>query len=265
MKFQLKNILAVVAIACAITSCSTDDNKAVGNGKLDLEFDNVFGDANLILDSQVNTTSQNENLKISDVKYIISNIVLTNEDGTTFTLPKNESYFIVSERNVLSQVLELQNIPAGNYTSVKFGIGVDETQYNLGETVQGDFFAQAQDEDMAWTWSAGYKHLLFEGNFTSASVTTETPFMVHTGKSGANYNYTEITVNFPEKALVRTTLTPDVHILADVKHFIDGTNKISLTANNMGGMGAMIMSGENLPLITANLATMFVVDHVHND
>lgn len=265
MKFQLKNILAVVAIACALTSCSTDDNKAEGVGKLDLEFDNVFGDANLILDTQVNTTSQNENLKISDVKYIISNIVLTNEDGTTFALPKNESYFIVSERNVLSQVLELQNIPAGNYTAVKFGIGVDETQYNLGETVQGDFFAHAQDEDMAWTWSAGYKHVLFEGNFTSASVTTETPFMVHTGKSGANYNYTEITVNFPEKALVRTNLTPDVHILADVKHFIDGTNKINLTANNMGGMGAMIMSGENLPLITANLATMFVVDHVHND
>ena len=89
--------------------------------------------------------------------------------------------------------------------------------------------------------------------------------MVHTGKSGANYNYTDVTLNFPDKALVRTDITPDVHIFADVAKIIDGTNKIKLTDNNMGGMGAMIMSGANLPLITANLSDMFTVDHVHND
>ena len=35
--------------------------------------------------------------------------------------------------------------------------------------------------------------------------------------------------------------------------------------NNMGGMGAMIMGGANLPLITSNLSGMFIVNHVHND
>ena len=268
MKFQFKKILAVTAMALAFTACSNEDNKSTevaGNGKLEVEFDNIFGGADLILDSQSNTTSQGEVLKISDIKYIVSNIVLTKEDGTTFTYPKSESYFIVSERNQLSHVVELENIPAGNYTKITFGIGVDENQYNLGQTVQGDFFANAQDEDMAWTWSAGYKHLLFEGQFTSSTVTTPTIFMVHTGKSGANYNYQEVTLNFPDKALVRTTITPDVHIFADVKQVIDGTNKINLSANNANGMGAMIMSGADLPLITANLSNMFTVDHVHND
>jgi hypothetical protein len=33
----------------------------------------------------------------------------------------------------------------------------------------------------------------------------------------------------------------------------------------MGGMGAMIMGGANLPLITSNLSGMFIVNHVHND
>jgi hypothetical protein len=268
MKFQLKNIVAVMAITLALTSCSKDDDNAetiTGQGKLGVEFDNVFGSANLILNSQANVTSQGETLKVSDVKYIISNIVLTKEDGSTFVYPKAQGYFIVSEANTNSQVLELENIPAGNYTKIKFGIGVDEAQYNAGQTVQGDFFAQAQNEDMAWTWSAGYKHVLFEGMFTSATVTTPTVFMVHTGKSGANYNYTDVTLNFPDKALVRTTITPDVHIFADVAKIIDGTNKIKLTDNNMGGMGAMIMSGANLPLVTANLSNMFSVDHVHND
>jgi hypothetical protein len=268
MKFQLKNTIAILVITLVLTSCSKDDNNSntlTGQGKLSVEFDNVFGDANLILNSQANVTSQGETLNISDVKYIISNIELTKEDGTVFVYPKANSYFIVSEANLASQVLELENIPAGNYTKIKFGIGVDETQYNAGETVQGDFFAAAQNENMAWTWSAGYKHVLFEGMFTSATVATPTVFMVHTGKSGANYNYTNVTLNFPDKALIRTTITPDVHIFANVAKIIDGTNKVKLTDNNMGGMGAMIMSGDNLPLITANLTDMFTVDHVHND
>ncbi len=255
-----------MATGLLLASCSNDDNNTLtGEGTLEVEFDNVFGSANLILNSQANVTSQGETLNVSDVKYIVSNIVLTKEDGTTYVYPKSESYFIVSEANALSQVLELENIPAGNYTGIQFGIGVDEAQYNLGQTVQGDFFAAAQNEDMAWSWSAGYKHLLFEGMFTSATVTTPTVFMVHTGKSGANYNYTTVSLSFPDKALVRTDITPDVHIFADVAKIIDGTNKIKLTDNNMGGMGAMIMSGANLPLITANLSGMFAVDHVHND
>ncbi|AWA28781.1 hypothetical protein HYN48_01015 [Flavobacterium magnum] len=266
MTFQIKYIFAVMATALTLASCSNDnDTAASGRGKLEVEFDNVFGEANLILNGQENMTSQGETLTVSDVKYIISNIELTKEDGTVFVYPKSESYFIVSEANDVSHVLELANIPAGNYTRIKFGIGVDEAQYNLGETVQGDFFAAAQNEDMAWSWSAGYKHLLFEGTFTSSTVGTATPFMVHTGKSGANYNYTAVTLDFPEKALVRTNITPDVHIFADVAKIIDGSNKIKLTDNNMGGMGAMIMSGENLPLITTNLSDMFAVDHVHND
>lgn len=266
MKFQLKNIVAAMAITLTLASCSSDDNNDItGVGSLKVEFDNVFGSANLILNSQANVTSQGETLNISDVKYIISNVELTKEDGTVYVYPKTQSYFIVSEANEASHVLNLLNIPAGNYTKIKFGIGVDEERYNAGETVQGDFFAAAQNEDMAWTWSAGYKHLLFEGNFTSSTVTTPTTFMVHTGKSGANYNYNSVTLDFPDKAMVRTTITPDVHIFSDVAQIIDGTNKVSLTDNNMGGMGAMIMSGANLPLITANLSAMFSVDHVHND
>ncbi len=265
MKIQFKNIIAVMAATLVLASCSKDDNAITGTGKIDVEFDNVFGSSDLILNTQANVTSQGETLHISDVKYIISNIELTKEDGTVFVYPKSQSYFIVSEANTATHVLELENIPAGNYTKIKFGIGVDEAQYNLGETVQGDFFAAAQAENMAWTWSAGYKHLLFEGDFTSSTVTTATPFMVHTGKSGANYNYTSVTLDFPDKALIRTNITPDVHLFADVSKIIDGTNKIKLTDNNMGGMGAMIMSGDNLPLITANLSQMFSVNHVHND
>ena len=267
MKFLLKNILALAALTLVFTSCSNDDSPdetISGEGQLGLEFDNVFGDANLILNTQINTTSEGEALKISAVKYIISNIVLTNENGTTYIYPKSESYFIVDEANEASQLIDLTNIPAGNYTKVKFGIGVDQAQFNQGASGQGNLLSQADVADMFWSWSAGYKFVLFEGMFTSATVPTESMFMVHTGQTGTAYNYTEITLDLPEKALVRTTITPYVHLFADVSKIIDGTNKINLSDNNMGGMGAMIMGGENLPLITSNLSGMFTVNHVHN-
>lgn len=266
MKFQLKNSIALIATLLLFSSCSKDSiNYTIsGQGKLDVEFDNVFGNANLLLNSQANITSQGETLYISNIKYIISNIVLTKEDGTTFVYPKSSSYFIVSETSEDSQVLKLEKIPAGNYSSIKFGVGVDEQQYNAGQTVQEDFFATAQAQNMAANWIDGYNYLSLEGTFTSSTVTTPTLFKVQTKHSGTNYNYTNVTLNFPDKALVRPTITPEVHIFTDVAKVIDGINKIKFSDNNTSA-GAMIMSGENLLLITSNISAMFTVNHVHND
>lgn len=256
-----------MASACLLASCSSDDSNAnlAGDGSINIEFDNVYGSNNLILNTQPNTTSQSEILKVSQLKYIVSNIKLNKADGTTFTYPKSQSYFIVDETDMASQIINLQGIPSGDYVSISFGIGVDEQQWQLGADGQGDFLALAQSQDMLWSWSAGYKFLAFEGTFTAPGVSSETVFMVHTGKTGTDYNYTSVTIPFTNAALVRTNITPQVHIFADASKIIDGTNKVILSQNNEGGMGAMIMGGANLPLITANLSQMFTVNHVHNE
>ena len=264
----MKNIFKVAAVCAVLTlaSCSNNDNEAVsGTGSIGVEFDNAFKTNDLILDTQANTTSQGEILKITAVKYIVSNIRLTKDDGTIYTYPKSESYFIVDESDESTHVLELHDVPAGDYTKVTFGIGVDQDQFDLGAGGQGDFLAWAQSEGMLWSWSAGYKFLMFEGTFTSPTVSTDTPFMIHTGQTGTDYNYTELTLDLPAKALIRTNITPDIHIIADVSKIVDGANKIILSDNNPNGTGAMIMGGENLPLITQNLSGMFTVAHVHND
>jgi hypothetical protein len=267
MKNLLHKAVAIIAIGLVFSGCSNDNsNDAItGTGNLRVDFDNSFGDNDLILSTQANTTSDGEALKINTIKYIISNIVLTKEDGTTFTYPKTESYFIVDETTAASRLLKLSNVPAANYTKIKFGIGVDKTQWQLGATGQGDFLAIAQAAGMMWSWSAGYKFIAFEGTFTSPTVTKETPFMIHTGQTGTAYNYTEISLDLPTKAMVRTTIAPEIHVVTDVAKIIDGANKINLSANNTSAMGAMIMGGKNLPLITTNLNGMFTVAHVHND
>jgi hypothetical protein len=259
MKLQFKNILAALAIAFTFTACSNDDdNTPTGEGSLKLEFDNVYKSADLAFNTTY-TNTNGETIKVSKAKYIVSNIVLTKADGTTYTVPKSESYFIIDEATAASTLLTLPNIPAANYTKVSFGIGVDQEQFLLGADGQGNFLANAQAAGMMWSWSAGYKFIAFEGTFTSAAVTTDTTFMLHTGKTGTDYNYATVTLDLPENALVRTNITPQVHIMADLAQLIDGTNKINF------GDGAMVMGGAKLALVTANIANVFEVHHVHND
>ena len=141
MKNIIYRALAIVTLSISLVSCSSDDdnNTVSGKGKLILEFDNAYGANDLILNTQGNTTSNNEVLKISLVKYIISNVVLTKADGTTFTYPKSKSYFIADEATAAGREFELTDVPAGDYVKVKFGIGVDEDQWKLGASGQGDF------------------------------------------------------------------------------------------------------------------------------
>jgi hypothetical protein len=263
MNLQYKNWLMVAVTFCAflLTSCNNDDQDAIDAneiGSINLEFDNVYNNADFSFNTNY-TNSNGEVVKFTNAKYIVSNVILTKEDGTTFEIPKNESYFIVNEEDASSREILLTNIPAGNYSKVTFGIGVDQEKFNTGETGQGNFITTAQTEGMLWSWSAGYKFLSLEGTFTTPSITSATQFRVHTGQTSTSYNYTTVTLDFPDKALVRKTITPDVHIFADLAKAIDGTNKINFTE------GADVMFGAKLALITTNLSSVFSVDHVHND
>lgn len=97
----MKNIvfkgLVVLVMSVLTISCTNDDDAIEGTGSITLKYDNSFGDSDLILSTGSYTTSSNEVLKVDVAKYIVSNIVLTKEDGTELTYPKNESYFIIDE------------------------------------------------------------------------------------------------------------------------------------------------------------------------
>jgi hypothetical protein len=258
MKFQIKNSVAVLALALAFTSC-TDNNETIsGAGAIQLEFDNVYGAANLAFNTPY-TNTNGEVIKVTNAIYIISNIVLTKEDGSTYTVPKSDSYFFVNEADAASTVLKLPNIPAADYTKVSFGVGVDKAQFDAGADGQGALWTNAQKLGMTWSWTAGYKFLRFEGTVNSTSH-KDAAFRVHTGKTGDIYNYTTVTLDFPSKALVRTNITPAVHIFADLKKVIEGKTVINFEngLDVMGGTAVQNISANNVP-------TMFKVDHVHND
>jgi hypothetical protein len=267
MKFQLKHIAAVMAVSALFVSCSSDDDSSKivegTTGDAELYFDNgVAGDA-LILGNTY-TNSNGEALTINRLSYIISNLVFIKEDGTEFVYPKEESYFVISQEAGLFTV-HLENVPAGDYKKVRFGLGVDQQRYLQGETAQQSFWNVAAANNLTWTWSTGYKFINFEGAFTSSASSEAKPFQVHQGSNTATDNYREIMLNLPTTARVRDDEQPSIHIKTDVNVLLDGDIKIQLQNNlNGAGTGAAIMGGQSLIDIASNSLKMFEVDHVHN-
>ncbi|WP_306353227.1 MbnP family protein [Flavobacterium sp. '19STA2R22 D10 B1'] len=265
MNFTLRNIVAIAAFAVVFTSCSNDDDAITavdGKGEVELTFDNSVNGDNLILGTTY-TNSNNETLKINRFSYIVSNFVLIDDKGQEYTYPKDKSYFVISEE-ANKTTFHLENIPVGNYTKIKFGLGVDQAKYATGELAQQEFWDEAAANNLTWTWSTGYRFINFEGTFSSPAVTGSKAYQVHLGSNSATDNYREVTLSFPTTARVRTDAFPSVHLITDVNKVLDGETKIKLSeAMNGAGTAATIMGGAKLISIANNTKGMFVVDHVH--
>ncbi|MCK0160890.1 MbnP family protein [Allomuricauda sp. F6463D] len=257
--YKISAFLFLVVFAA---SCSSDDDGTMdltGTGEVKIEFDNSMAGDDLLLSASSYTNSQNETLTVSRLNYIVSNFRLTDEDGNVFTYPKDDSYFITSEETGSTEIV-LTNIPAGRYTSLTFGIGVDQEKYLQGAEGQGVFLSKAEESDMMWAWQAGYKFLNYEGTFTSATVTDATNFKIHVGSHGSSLdNYKETSLALGTEALVSDDMSPIIHLVVDASAILDGTNKMSLTEK-----AVIMVDGENSPKIAENISNMFSVDHVHN-
>jgi len=266
MKFQLKITIAILAFTSVFTSCNNDDDSSQnlsGNGEMELFFDNSLNGDKLILGVSTHTNSNGETLKVDRFNYILSNFVLIDENGLEVAYPKESSYFIINEQTNQTTI-NLENIPAGNYKKIKFGLGVDAQRYLQGETAQQSFWDEAVQNDLTWTWSTGYRFINFEGVFTSPTLSGEKTFQIHQGSNTATDNYREITVDFPNTARVRQNESPSVHFIVDANKILDGNTKLKLSeAMNTAGTGATIMMGSKLISIAGNTTSMFTVDHVH--
>lgn len=265
MKYYFKTAI-IALLSIFIVSCSDDDNNGEdlsGEGNMKVYFDNSVNGDDLLLGTSSYTNSNGETLKITRFNYIVSNFVLVDEVGNEFTYPSEESYFVISEEeNQLS--LDLSNVPAGNYTSIKFGIGVPMERFQEGETAQQEFWDYAQTFNLTWAWVAGYKFINYEGTYTSPDLDGENNFKVHLGHLGEQDNYREVVLNFPNTARVRTDETPDVHLVVDANQILDGTNKLELApVLNDAGTSPYMFDPAAAGPIADNAKTMFTVDHIH--
>jgi hypothetical protein len=285
MTFNLKNILLPFVLSLSLTSCRADEDKNLNTEEntVKIKFENGFENlGQMVLNSTTQTSSQGQKHQLSTVKYIVSNIVLIKKDGTEQKYNYNNpdaGAFIIDQADAVKGInsIDLTKIPGGDYSKIRFGLGVSPESYILGAGGQAAFMKKAQDKEMFWSWTSGYIFMKLEGMYGAE---LKTKFMNHTGNKGdvkvnntANL-YREITLDLPVSAKVRSNVSPSIHFKVDFNKYLSGPKALLLQAGtpmNMGGMSMSLGTDQamgNAPFlvdITDNLAQAFVVDHVHND
>ncbi|KPH12165.1 MbnP family protein [Chryseobacterium sp. ERMR1:04] len=273
--YKFLSLFCIAIIVFTLTSCrNNDDNDDSTNetpGNLQIKFEIGFNNlGDIVLNQTTQTSLQGQKHQFSALKYVVSNISLFDENGNEFKYNENnpdKGAFIVDQADAVAGIiyLNLNGIPKNNYKKIKFGLGISQNAYLLGQDGQAEFWNKAKQKGMSWSWAAGYVFVKLEGKYGTSSPTTE--FMNHTGNMGntaANNTpnlYREVTLNLPTTARVTTAITPSIHILADLNQYLSGETPLTLTSTNDMMMG----SSQHLVNVTNNLTKMFKVDHVHND
>lgn len=268
----LKLILAFFAISTLFLSCSKDEDDSEvisGEGNITFKFENGFGNlGDIVLNSTTQTSSNNQKHQFSTLKYIISNVVLIKEDGTEVKYHYNDpdkGAFIIDQSEAVGGIcsINLQALPAGDYKKVRFGLGISNDSYILGQSGQATFWSAAQSKGMTWSWAAGYINIKLEGKY--GVTTLDGVITHHVGKKMSIATnpeiYREITVTMPSIAKIRTNITPSVHFMVDFNKYLSGTTPILIDASNQTNM-----SGTGVAVTIAdNLTQSFMIEHVHND
>lgn len=245
----MKRVLILMAAVAMLYSCKSDDTEALP-GTVNLVFKNQVAGSDLILDSQSYTNNSGDTYRVSELKYIISDIVLVGANGQEYAVPQNESYFVVNEADNASKTISLPEVDGRKYTSIRFGFGVDQSNYPLNGV--NNFIPTAEETGMLWSWSAGYKFIKFEGDY-DISDTEEGPFLIHVGSHGTTLdNYKVISFDLTEDVTVNDN-TINIGINFDVARIFDaGLQNFSLAEKDDVQVDPVYA-----PIIASNISTAF--------
>ena len=190
---KFKTLLMAITTVAALSSCSKDDNnnnprnegpiieELNGEGKISLQFQNYVGDKKLVLETDPARAeaypSNGQTLKFSEVKYVITNIVLIKANGNKVpyhTEDLDKGGFLINLENAASLTPILNNLPDGDYKGIEFGLGVKKELNNL--KLQEKFpnfynltgkYSFENGKIMHWEWANGYRFVKLEGWYSN--------------------------------------------------------------------------------------------------
>ena len=250
------NVLLIVLVLI-LSSCSDDDTKNL-QADLQLNFDNKVGNEELVLNTETYNKNGNETIKVDELKYVISNIQLTQENGNVFTYPVEDSYFVINEADEQSLNVDLSKIPADDYNKISFGFGIDQSNYPLNGV--DNFIPTAEENNMLWAWAAGYKFLKFEGSYTTGNENEFQNFLYHVGSHGENLdNYKVVELDLGQSLSVDQN-EQSINIEMDVLKIFDGEYQL-----NLADKDDIQVDPVNAPKISENVKQSFEVKSIKSN
>jgi hypothetical protein len=256
---KLTGFIAALLLLTFVTSCKKEhdpDNTvppANQNGTVEIEFEHTFGTTDFTLGTAF-TTQTAEQLTFTKVKYYISNIILQKTDNTYWNVP--DSYYLIDASIANGNVLSIANVPAAEYKSVSYTIGVDSAR-NVAGTQTG---ALDPANNMFWSWNSGYIFMKFEGTSPQAA---GNKFEYHVGGfSGANNALQQNSHSFGSTNLiVKGNGTSKIHLAANLQKVFDGEHSTIKVAD----VSTTHMPGPLAVEIAENFSHAIEFEHVHNN
>ncbi|CAG5018065.1 hypothetical protein DYBT9275_05912 [Dyadobacter sp. CECT 9275] len=243
----MKRIFIFALAAALFTSCSDDDADTVtpAAGDMELTFDARVGASDFALNKDFTIGSQTYNF--TKLRYWVSNVILVDAKGAEYKVP--DSYYLIEEVGDLDlsgvindkmiypakkrETVLLKDIPAGDYKTVKFSIGVD-SQHNDNLSLQsGELSIGNGMSNIAWMWHSSYIFSSVGGTVKQGSDTKK-----FTTETGLNANYKTLSIDLP--APVNSVSAKGVVLNVDVSKIFDGVDVMQNPTIN--AMTAPLMS-----------------------
>lgn len=174
-------LLLAVMIALVIASCTNEPEQTViPASKATVRFSALWEGQPFEM-QQVYTDAFGNRLRADGFLNFISLITLVKDDGSEVLI---KDYALVNFYNANEITAE---VPAGKYTTLKFGIGVPRDRNKDQDPAQypsSSVLSVAGSQGMFWVWNTGYIFAKFEGKCdTTGTDGAEllTPIAIHAG------------------------------------------------------------------------------------
>ncbi len=221
----------MVAIAAILfTSCKKDDdtiNSAEAAGKATISMDAVVGTNDFALNT--NFTANGKTWNFTQLRYWVSNVILVNAAGVEYMVPN--SFYLMEENTAVvtnsnftypagkRENIQLTDIPAGDYTAIKFSVGVSE-KYNNNLSLQAGELSQLNGmTNVSWMWATSYIFSSLKGTVNDGT-TTKTIAV----ETGLNTNLKSVTLSLPQALHISSAKESTISLSADVAKITDGVD-----------------------------------------
>lgn len=188
-----------------------------------------------------------QSFSVTNIKYYISNIYLTNADGSKYLI---REYYLIDELDESTRQLNFSDIPDGTYTAIEYIVGVDSL-HNCSGVQAG---ALDPIKGMFWAWNTGYIFLKFDGTSPLSKSNGNTLEYHIGGYRSPNNCIRKVNLNFKKPLLINGSTNQTINIKADILQlfksptFIDFSTLSSVTdfhnattiADNYAGMFSLI-------------------------
>lgn len=181
MRKRTRNVLPAALVAGGLivaAGCDDAAGPSEGSGTLVLRFDHTVDGAELVLDQMVYTNAAGNPYSVTLLEYVVCHFALeaeipSQEDLTTHVVHYRD------QAQESTRDLVLENVPAGDYSTLRFIFGLPGDDNVTGA------FPDLDAAGMAWPamMGGGYHYMRHEGNYLDGQSQT-VGYTTHTGPSG---------------------------------------------------------------------------------